>query len=126
MSVSAASVLPGLVSAELEDSREGEGRHHPTSRQSTRGASLVSFHRLWVLGPEAVSRLAKQITDFRWLRGSLPRRGWDAFRGVGGASSPGGVGGASSQGCGRGFPYLVGGAPAKGMGGAPSRGLGKS
>ena len=95
MSVSAASVLPGLVSAELEDSREGEGRHHPTSRQSTRGASLVSFHRLWVLGPEAVSRLAKQITDFRWLSGSLPRRGWDAFRGVGGASSPGGVDGAS-------------------------------
>ena len=87
--VSAASVLPGLVSTELEDSREGEGRHHPTSRQSTREASLVSFHQLWVLGPEAVSRLAKQITDFRWLSGSLPRRGWDAFRGVGGASSPG-------------------------------------
>lgn len=109
--VSAASVLPGLVSTELEDSREGEGRHHPTSRQSTREASLVSFHQLWVLGPEAVSRLAKQITDFRWLSGSLPRRGWDAFRGVGGASSPGVWAGLPPQG-------VWAGLPPRGVGGA--------
>ena len=87
--VSAASVrgaggLPG---------RRGEAPPHLWSEHQR--ASLVSFHRLWVLVPEPVSLLEKQITHFRWLSGSLPRRGWDAFRGMGGASSPGGVGGAS-------------------------------
>lgn len=42
-----------------------------------------------VLVPEPVSRLERQTTHLRRLSGSLPKRGWDAFRGVGGASSPG-------------------------------------
>lgn len=123
--VSAASVLPGLVSTELEDSREGEGRHHPTSRQSTREASLVSFHQLWVLGPEAVSRLAKQITDFRWLSGSLPRRGWDAFRGVGGASSPGVWAGLPPQGVWAGLPLPCGRGSSQRNGRSSLHGLGQ-
>ena len=108
--VSAASVLPGFASTELGDSREGEGRYHPTSRQSTRGASLVSFHRLWGLGSRACQPPGK--TD------NSPQTAWwippEAWMG-------------RLPGCGRRFlPRGVGGAPAKGMGGAPSRGLGRS